>query len=99
MAKDLLMIENDLLIKDGDYVVGESTQQHIEHILLARPGEYKNVPWIGVALEDYIQGPQTPIIEEEIKRKIRLHIESDGAKVGIIELNQFNEAKITATYD
>jgi len=39
-AVDILFAD-DLVIKNGDFGVGPSDQQHIEHILFATPGQFK----------------------------------------------------------
>ena len=38
----LLDNDNDVIIKNGDFVIGDATLQHQNHILLAQKGEFKN---------------------------------------------------------
>ena len=79
MRQDLLLDENfDLQIVDGDLVIGESTRQHQQCILLLEKGENRQFPTIGVGiknwlLEDFAQGD----LVAEIKR----NFEADGMTV------------------
>lgn len=53
--KDILLDENnDLLIKDGDFVIGESDNEHIKSILIANKGEWKEFPELGVGMEELL---------------------------------------------
>lgn len=99
MAQDILTDNFDLAFANGDFALGESDQQHVEHILLARPGDYKNVPWIGVGIEDYFLSPLSPAILEGLNRNIRLQLESDTAKVQEINTDVISNIQITAKYE
>ena len=49
--KDYILDENgDLLIKNGDFVVGLSDDQHIEDIITSFQGEYKEFPFTGAGI-------------------------------------------------
>ncbi len=74
MRKDFLLFENDLLIKDGDFVIGESDLQHIEHIIASQRGGYKQFPLIGVGINQYINSP----IDGILRREIQLQLQADG---------------------
>lgn len=74
--EDILLDENnDLLIKDGDFVVGDSQEQEVAAIIRANQGEYKNDPVIGAGLYRMIQSNAT---DADVKAKIKLHLERDG---------------------
>ena len=76
MAKDILIAAP---FKDGDWNIGESDQQHIEHVCMSAPGHFKSSPMLGVNLIDYINSPMSPKTVSELERKIRLNLELDGA--------------------
>jgi len=81
--KDILVDvnnDNDLIIQGGDFKIGESDQQHIAHIILAQPGEYKQWPLIGFGIRNYVNG----IIDASAKRKLKLQLKSDGYGIGDI---------------
>lgn len=73
--KDILLDnDGDLYAVDGDFVVNVSDNQHVEHLLKAMPGEYKQYPLIGVGLTQMLKGKLTA----DIKRSINLGLADDG---------------------
>ena len=68
---------NDLLIRNGDFVISDSGVQHIQHILEADSGQYKQHPKVGVGIRRALNGS----IDAEVKRLIQLQLESDGLEV------------------
>lgn len=74
--KDILLTEdNDLRIENGDFVVGFADMQHVDHILKAHPGEYKEHPQIGVGVQKYLK---TTGQEQKLKRELRIQLAYDG---------------------
>lgn len=84
MAKDILLNE---IFKDGDFNVGFSDEQHIEHVLMAQPGHFKNAPLLGVRMIDYINSSLSPRTVAELERKIALNLEADGAKNIVVKID------------
>lgn len=76
MAKDILI---DEIFKDGDFNIGHSDEQHIEHILLAQKGDYKQHPLLGVGIIDYLNGPRTLKERLKIEKQIKVQLEYDKA--------------------
>lgn len=98
MAKkvyDIMLDENfDLQIKDGDFVIGESTAQHQELLLIAQKGEFKEFPTVGVGIMDYaLEDSNTDELIQEISNQFSV----DGMKVTDIEIIN-KEIKINAEY-
>jgi len=74
--KDILLDENnDLLIQNGDFVIGESEEQEIRCILQAVKNDYKQFPELGVNLVEAINNNDT---ERALKQKIKLNLRMDG---------------------
>lgn len=99
MAKDILTDENgDIKILNGDLDFGYSDEQHIEHILIAHKGNYKQHPLIGVGISDYLNSPETLITRRKLEKEITLQLETDNAKE--IKVNYTNEGtiKVAAAY-
>lgn len=71
---------NDLLIRGGDFVISDSGVQHIQHILEADSGQYKQHPRIGVGIRRALNGQ----VDGEVRRLIQLQLESDGLEVSSI---------------
>lgn len=76
MAKDILLDDqNDLLIKDGDFVVGESLTQEVSIILRLNQGELKSDPLLGANLIRLIN---SAVSEDQLQTIIKMHLQRDG---------------------
>ena len=93
--KDFLLDENgDLLIKNGDFVIGESDNQHQLDILLATKGEFKEFPEIGVGISEMLSDDD--FVEFLIEAKKNL--EYDGMKINNIEFLPDGKLNIDGKY-
>lgn len=82
MPNDILLDSDfDLLFSDGDLVVGESTQQHQQLLLLCEKGEIREFPTAGVGLNSYMLDDNVGSLNGEIKRQF----EKDGMKVDLVK--------------
>lgn len=73
---DVLLNDNDeLIIRDGDFVIGDSETQEVSLILRMNPGELKEDPLLGPGLIRLIHSNAT---QADVQRKARLHLERDG---------------------
>ena len=83
--RDFLLDEQDnLLIDDGDWLVGDSHQQHIQLLLTSMPGEWKENPETGVGLALSQKGA----IDGFFKRTIAVQLEADGFKLDNLEITE-----------
>lgn len=99
MAKDIIY-NNDIEFENGDFKIGDSDLQHVEHVLRAYPGNYKASPWLGVGIEDFKSAPMTASTRQKLEREIKLQLESDGATNTFVKIdNQLEDVKIRATYE
>lgn len=79
--KDLLLNDSfDLLVKNGDLVIGDSNVQHQNILLLSQPGSFKENPDIGVGIENYLMDDDSA----GLKDKVREEFTKDGQKVDLI---------------
>lgn len=77
--KDIITDENgDIEIINGDINVDLSDSQHIDFIVTADKGQFRQFPLVGVGLRRYINGPFNA---QEIRQAIKLNLESDGYNV------------------
>lgn len=76
---DILLTGNDLLIQGGDLVIGVADEQHIYDTIVASPGWWKENPQDGVGLTQFLNSTGK---EQELSRRIRVHLTSDGYSVG-----------------
>ncbi len=77
-AQDIELEDFDLKIENGDFVINESDAQHIENILLAHKGNWKQHPIVGVGLVNYKNAPITPKVIAAFKRKVKAQLEYDN---------------------
>lgn len=81
---DMLIGEDfDLAIKNGDFEVGDDTQQRVLLLMRAEQGHFKQSPLAGVGFTSMIGGSLT----QELERNIRLQLESDNITVSKIIQN------------
>jgi len=85
----------DLLIKDGNFVVGESTGQHIRNLLLANKGEYKQFPTIGVGINSFLLDD---LDDRELSRMITTEFENDGMIINRLSVRSLEDLEIEAEY-
>lgn len=90
MAQDILMdIDNDLQIADGDFIVGDSGDMHIQHILEAYPGQFYQSPLVGVGIKKYYGSPFDRV---DLARKIREQLQNDRFNIRRMSLTPNNDA-------
>ena len=65
----------DIEIKNGDFVIDESDQQHIEDIFIAQKGEFKEFPQVGFGAINYLK---TTISPYKFERDLRIQLEYDN---------------------
>jgi hypothetical protein len=76
MGKDIMLdSNNDLLIKNGDFVIGESTEQEVARIIVLSKGGLKEDPILGPNLISKIKSREDL---QGIERAIKLNVERDG---------------------
>jgi len=92
-VKDIIFIENDIEIRDGDLFVAESDQQHIQHILTADLGQFRQWPLIGVGIARQINGPAN---RTDLKQNIRVQLRSDNFTVKNVDVSPNFEITINA---
>lgn len=91
--KDVLLEDSDLSMTRQDLVVGESTNQHQQLLLVTTPGEWKNSPLAGVGLTGWLNDERTGNLVTEVRRQFK----SDGMEVRNISYEQ-GRLKIDAAY-
>lgn len=94
MQDILVTEEGNLRIENGDFVIGDATLQHQQHIILAQKGEYKEAPEIGVGVltEIHNENPR------ELLTKIRRNFEYDGMTVNKLTIETNGNIVMDAEY-
>ena len=98
LASDFLLAEDgDLIITDaGDLAVGFSDEQHVQHILLAYPGYYRNSLLCGAGLPSYEKSAGT---ELTIQRAVRIQLERDNYSINKVTVTPEPHFKLTTDVD
>lgn len=97
MATDILVNdENDLIIEHGDLVVGFSDVQHIDHMLRANKGDFKESPLIGIGVAKYRDASVSSVLIDKFKKDVSIQLEYDGFSNIDINTTDFKEIFINA---
>lgn len=83
------------LVKKGDFVIEESTQQHQEFLLIANKGQFRQFPVTGVGINNFLLDESDP---EELRLEIYKQFELDGMQVNEIDISDLSNIFIDATY-
>ena len=76
MAKDFLLDDDgDLLIQNGDFVIGDSLDQEVQAVLEMAQGELKEDPVLGADLFRMVHSNAT---EADLKQRVKLQLARDG---------------------
>jgi hypothetical protein len=95
--KDIIVDQTgDLEILNGDIFVNESDSQHLEFIVTADKGQFRQFPLIGVGIRRFSNGP---FDAQAIRQAIKLQLESDGYNVRKVSVsnNGTGQIEIDAT--
>ena len=92
--KDYLSDDTGDLIWDGDLVAGESTNDSVRKLLLINKGELAHAPFIGIAINSYINDDRP----EEMLSEIRRQVATDGGEVEEISYKD-EELEIKVNYE
>lgn len=97
MVKDLIRdTDGDMLVKDGDFVLSQSDGFHIEDLLRAEKGEYKQHPLAGCAILNFINAPLTREVKTNLEKEIRVQLKTDGFTIYTVKVNDFENIEINA---
>ena len=82
-SKDLVLIDNALFIdtNKGDFIIGDSDAQHVQDIINAYSGWWKEFPTLGVGIKKFLGAPGGVQV---LKRSVKIHLRSDGYRVDTI---------------
>ena len=72
---DIALYQNDLQIRDGDFIIGESDEQQVADTINAFPGWWKQFPADGVGILRYVHSAGQ---EQALGRSIKINLTSDG---------------------
>ena len=83
MQDFLLDEDGDLLIQNGDFVIGNSDNQNVEDIISSFAGEWKEFPFVGVGLIQYLKSQDG----QKATNIIKTQLQADGFDVKSVQVN------------
>lgn len=93
--QDILLDSNyDILTEDGDFLIGESTVQHQQLLLVCNKGDFKENPAICVGVARWLKDDDKMGVLGEIKKEF----EKDGMTVRKVSLTKDDKLNIDAGY-
>lgn len=94
-VKDIALNENnDIIIKNGDFLIDYSDEVHVEQILKSAKGSWKQYPLLGVHLIKKTNMPTSEITIVALKKEMKIQLEYDNYRVNKISLSNLNNAII-----
>ena len=81
----------DLVIKDGDFTITESSQQEVDLILNVFNGNYFQYPQLGVGILSRLAGSEPAL---KLETDIASALKTDGFVVDAINVNGINNTTI-----
>lgn len=90
MAKDIIF-EDDIAIRNGDFKVAVSDDQHIEHILIFNTGQVYQSPTIGVGIRSNLRGSETA---ESTKQRISRNLKEDLFNITTLTVAKTEEGEV-----
>lgn len=91
----LLSSDIDIMLSNGDFVIGDSTMQNQYLILSSQKGEWKENPFIGAGIEDMLNDEGS---EAYWKRRIAEELKRDGMDVKEVKIINNGQININAEY-
>ena len=91
---DIVLSNFDLDIKNGHFVLSESTEHHLSLLLLSEKGEWRQFAWLGVGIKNTLLDDAQPLI---LKKEIRKQVQLDGAKLTRLRIKN-EEVELEADY-
>ena len=83
--KDIIFdTDGNVLVKNGDFVIEESKNQHAEHILVASKGSLLKDPTLGVGMNEKISGSYN---QTELKHLIRNELAKDNLTATVLKID------------
>jgi hypothetical protein len=92
-AKDIIF-KDDIQFFNGDFLVGDSDTQHVEHIIKLTKGQVRNEPLLGVGIIETLNGAPN---KQQLKQSIRRQLVLDNYSVDVVEVDEDININVYAT--
>ncbi len=95
MRDILLDSENDLLLNQGDFVLGDATAQSIGLLLLFQKGELRASPLMGVGLINWLLSEGSLV---GLKHEVAKQFAADGGVLRTLRIQEGGQIEIDVVY-
>ena len=89
-------VNDDLVIRDGDFAVTESTQQHERDLIELDPGTFTQSPQVCVGIQKFLNDDSSI---SELKAKIIEQLEADGLSIELLTITEHGQMQLQAGYE
>lgn len=86
----------DLMVRNGDLVVGESDGQHLDLMIIGPRGSWKDDIMKGVGIGKYVNAQNVAKNRDKVNGEIRLQLELDGWNLETINTDNLKNITINA---
>jgi hypothetical protein len=95
MPNDYLLTDDfDLKIANGDFVVGESSAQHQQLLLLLEKGELRQYPQTGVGVKNFLNDDNLSGLHQEVVKQFK----ADGLTINRLKIYNDGQMELDANY-
>ena len=95
IVQDIMIEDGELVIANGDFLLSDSDNTHISHILIAEKGHYRQHPLCGVGVKSFQNAPLAQSVLALLRKRIEMQLRLDGYTITKIEINPtLSEANI-----
>jgi len=95
IATDILTDDNgELRIANGDFVVGASDDQHMQHMLWANQGSYKQSPKMGIGIFSMLNNSRGAADMNALRKRIVINAAADGMIINKLDLGDLTNMEI-----
>ncbi|MBX7241872.1 MAG: hypothetical protein K1X92_08990 [Bacteroidia bacterium] len=86
-VQDIRTDNGELVIANGDFLLTDSDNTHIESILMAEKGHYRQHPLCGVGVKSFQSAPLAQSVLALLRKRIEMQLKLDGYAITKIEIN------------
>lgn len=85
---DILLdeVSQELTVTNGDFTIGDPTNQYQYYIIISAPGHFKEFPLLGASIFSFLNTTATPA---EIERAIRVQLNADVFPDAFVDASKF----------
>lgn len=90
MIQNDIIIEPDLVIKDGDIFIGPADNNNSLYITFAQKGQLRTNPLLGVGIMSFVNAPDQS--GRDLAKAIRAEHDRDGYRLTTFEIEDFKDS-------